>query len=129
MVTGAVIDLNCWSKSAASSSKRSPCTRTTTDVAFESFIESSSWGTHPLGRLHQSTLQEITDVSRSGVGYSLQKVHPDRLVISAAGSLNHGEIVKLVMESLTSGWDLNEAIRPAPAASACALISLWALRV
>lgn len=86
-----------------------------TDVAFESFIE-QLMGTHPLGRPIGGTPQEITDVSREAVWDHYKKFYtPDRLVISAAGSLNHGEIVKLVMESLAQrGWDLNEGTAPAP---------------
>lgn len=86
-----------------------------TDVAFESFIE-QLMGAHPLGRPIGGTPQEITDVSREAVWDHYKKFYtPDRLVISAAGSLNHGEIVKLVMESLAQrGWDLNEGTAPAP---------------
>ena len=86
-----------------------------TDVAFESFIE-QLMGAHPLGRPIGGTPQEITDVSREAVWDHYKKFYtPDRLVISAAGSLNHGEIVKLVMESLAQrGWDLSEATAPAP---------------
>lgn len=86
-----------------------------TDVAFESFIE-QLMGAHPLGRPIGGTPQEITDVSREAVWDHYKKFYtPDRLVISAAGSLNHGEIVKLVMESLAQrGWDLSEGTAPAP---------------
>lgn len=85
------------------------------DVAFESFIE-QLMGAHPLGRPIGGTPQEITDVSREAVWDHYKKFYtPDRLVISAAGSLNHGEIVKLVMESLAQrGWDLSEGTAPAP---------------
>ena len=40
---------------------------------------------------------------------------PDRLVISAAGSLEHSTMVRLVLEALTRyGWNLQEGVAPAP---------------
>lgn len=86
-----------------------------TDVAFESFIE-QLMGSNPLGRPIGGTPQEITDVARDKVWEHYKKFYtPDRLVISAAGSLNHSEIVNLVLDSLANrGWDLAEGALPAP---------------
>lgn len=86
-----------------------------TDVAFESFIE-QLMGANPLGRPIGGTPQEITDVARDKVWEHYKKFYtPDRLVISAAGSLNHGEVVSLVLKALgEGGWDLRDGAAPAP---------------
>ncbi len=86
-----------------------------TDVAFESFIE-QLMGHNPLGRPIGGTPQEITEVARDKVWEHYKKFYtPDRLVISAAGSLEHEQIVDAVLESLSSrGWQLAEGALPAP---------------
>lgn len=86
-----------------------------TDVAFESFIE-QLMGQNPLGRPIGGTPQEITEVARDKVWEHYKQFYtPDRLVISAAGSLEHTQIVQLVMDSLTNrGWNLEEGQVPAP---------------
>lgn len=85
-----------------------------TDVAFESFIE-QLMGHNPLGRPIGGTPQEITEVARDKVWEHYKKFYtPDRLVISAAGSLEHEQIVDAVLESLLSrGWQLTEGALPA----------------
>lgn len=86
-----------------------------TDVAFESFIE-QLMGDNPLGRPIGGTPQEITDVARDKVWEHYKKFYtPDRLVISAAGSLDHGQLADLVLTALQEGgWELAEGVAPAP---------------
>lgn len=85
-----------------------------TDVAFESFIE-QLMGENPLGRPIGGTPQEITEVARDKVWEHYKKFYtPDRLVISAAGSLHHEQIVDFVLTSLKNrGWNLLEGQAPA----------------
>lgn len=86
-----------------------------TDVAFESFTE-KIMGTHPLGRPIGGTPSEITSVARDAV-WNHYKEHytPDRLVISAAGGLEHREVVRQVLDALDlAGWNLAEGVVPAP---------------
>ena len=86
-----------------------------TDVAFENFVE-QLMGENPLGRPIGGTPQEITEVPRDAVWEHYKRYYtPDRLVISAAGSLNHSTMVRLVLEALTRyGWNLQEGVAPAP---------------
>ena len=86
-----------------------------TDVAFENFIE-QLMGSNPLGRPIGGTPQEITDVPRDAVWEHYKRYYtPDRLVISAAGSLEHSRIVTLVMDALRRyGWELQDGVAPAP---------------
>lgn len=84
-----------------------------TDVAFENFVE-QLMGQNPLGRPIGGTPEEINSVPRQAVWEHYKKFYtPDRLVISAAGGLEHEEIVRLVLDSLTKyGWDLREGAAP-----------------
>ena len=86
-----------------------------TDVAFENFVE-QLMGANPLGRPIGGTPEEIQAVPRDAVWEHYKRYYtPDRLVISAAGSLEHSTMVRLVLESLTRyGWDLREGVAPAP---------------
>lgn len=84
-----------------------------TDVAFENFVE-QLMGENPLGRPIGGTPEEIRSVPRTSVWEHYRKFYtPDRLVISAAGGLEHAEIVRLVLDSLTKhGWALPEGVSP-----------------
>ena len=86
-----------------------------TDVAFENFVE-QLMGQNPLGRPIGGTPQEIMQVPRDAVWEHYKKYYtPDRLVISAAGSLEHSHIVNLVLDALTRyGWNLPEGVAPVP---------------
>jgi predicted Zn-dependent peptidase len=86
-----------------------------TDVAFENFT-AKVMGEHPLGRPIGGTPSEITQVARDAVWEHYAKYYtPDRLVISAAGGLEHSEVVQLVLDALDrAGWELPERTTPAP---------------
>ena len=85
-----------------------------TDVAFEEFTQ-HVMGSHPLGRPIGGTPEEIRTVSREKVWEHYRRHYtPDRLVISAAGGLRHGEIVQRVLEALDrAGVSLPEGATPA----------------
>ncbi|MBM7051298.1 pitrilysin family protein [Rothia sp. ZJ1223] len=86
-----------------------------TDVAFENHIE-QLMGTNPLGRPIGGNPEEIMNVSREAVYEHYKKFYtPDRLVVSAAGSLDHSQIVSYVLAALeNSGWNLTEGVMPSP---------------
>lgn len=86
-----------------------------TDVAFEEFTQ-QVMGPHPLGRPIGGTPEEIRSVSREAV-HQHYRAHygPDRLVVSAAGNLDHTDVVRHVLDSLErSGWPLSEGALPRP---------------
>ena len=86
------------------------------DVAQEAFARAAFGEDTPLGRPIGGTNETVTAVPRDAVWEHYKRYYtPDRLVISAAGSLEHSTMVRLVLEALTRyGWNLQEGVAPAP---------------
>jgi predicted Zn-dependent peptidase len=85
------------------------------DVVHEAF-SSAVLGDHPLGRPIGGTIETITAVSRAAVWEHYQNNYrPQDLVVAAAGSVDHQELIKLVEQGLaTAGWDLDLQAKPVP---------------
>lgn len=77
-----------------------------TEVVAEAF-SGEVFGNHPLGRPIGGTPQTITDVPREAVWEHYQTRYcPSTLVISAAGGVDHHQLVELVRTGLArGGWD------------------------
>lgn len=70
------------------------------------------YGAHPLGRLISGTVDTITPMTRQKiVSFYRKRYTPPTIVISVAGNLDHGKVVKLVREAI-DGTTLG---RPDPA--------------
>jgi predicted Zn-dependent peptidase len=85
------------------------------DVVHEAF-SNAVLGDHPLGRPIGGTIETITAVSRAAVWEHYQNNYrPQDLVVAAAGSVDHQELIKLVEQGLsTAGWDLGLQAQPVP---------------
>jgi len=85
------------------------------DVVHEAF-STAVLGDHPLGRPIGGTIETITAVSRAAVWEHYQNNYrPQDLVVAAAGSVDHQELIKLVELGLsTAGWDLGLISKPVP---------------
>jgi predicted Zn-dependent peptidase len=85
------------------------------DVVHEAFSE-AVLGDHPLGRPIGGTIETITNVSRAAVWEHYQQNYRSQdLVVAAAGSVDHQELIKLVEQGLTTaGWDLGFEAKPVP---------------
>jgi predicted Zn-dependent peptidase len=85
------------------------------DVVHEAFSE-AVLGDHPLGRPIGGTIETITNVSRAAVWeHYQQNYRPQDLVVAAAGSVDHQELIKLVEKGLSAaGWDLGLEAKPVP---------------
>jgi predicted Zn-dependent peptidase len=85
------------------------------DVVHEAFSE-AVLGDHPLGRPIGGTIETITNVSRAAVWEHYQhNYRPQDLVVAAAGSVDHQELIKLVEKGLSAaGWDLGLEAKPVP---------------
>ena len=85
------------------------------DVVHEAF-SSAVLGDHPLGRPIGGTIETITAVSRAAVWEHYQNNYrPQDLVVAAAGSVDHQELIKLVEQGLSiAGWDAGLQAKPVP---------------
>jgi predicted Zn-dependent peptidase len=85
------------------------------DVVHEAFSE-AVLGDHPLGRPIGGTIETITNVSRAAVWeHYQQNYRPQDLVVAAAGSVDHQELISLVEQGLeAAGWDLGVEAKPVP---------------
>ena len=83
------------------------------DVVHEEF-SAAVLGDHPLGRPIGGTQETISAVTRDAVWeHYQQNYRPQDLVVAAAGSVDHQELVKLVEKGLlAAGWDLSIAAEP-----------------
>jgi predicted Zn-dependent peptidase len=83
------------------------------DVVHEEF-STAVLGNHPLGRPIGGTQETISAVTRDAVWeHYQQNYRPQDLVVAAAGSVNHQELVKLVETGLlAAGWDLSIPAEP-----------------
>jgi predicted Zn-dependent peptidase len=85
------------------------------DVVHEAF-STAVLGDHPLGRPIGGTIETITAVSRAAVWEHYQNNYrPQDLVVAAAGSVDHQELIQLVEKGLSAaGWDLSLEAKPVP---------------
>jgi predicted Zn-dependent peptidase len=83
------------------------------DVVHEEF-STAVLGDHPLGRPIGGTQETISAVTRDAVWeHYQQNYRPQDLVVAAAGSVDHQELVKLVEQGLlAAGWDLSIEAEP-----------------
>jgi predicted Zn-dependent peptidase len=83
------------------------------DVVHEAF-STAVLGDHPLGRPIGGTIETITAVTRAAVWEHYQNNYrPQDLVVAAAGSVDHQELIKLVERGLSAaGWDLGLEAKP-----------------
>jgi predicted Zn-dependent peptidase len=74
------------------------------------------WGEHPLGRSILGTPENITRFDDGMLKNFFQRLYqPDRIVISAAGNLEHNQIVDLIrsaFETIPAGNDFPERLVP-----------------
>lgn len=73
------------------------------DIVHEQFAK-AMYGDAPLGRSILGTVENIKSLSRRSIHGFYQKYYtPDRLVVSVAGNIEHGQIVKLVRKAFADG--------------------------
>ena len=85
------------------------------DVAGERFFE-AVLGPHPLGRPIGGNPATINAATRDGVAAHYRASYrPERLVVTAAGAVDHDTLVRDAVAALrASGWDLDAGSAPEP---------------
>ncbi|HLK57943.1 MAG TPA: pitrilysin family protein [Chthonomonadaceae bacterium] len=70
------------------------------DIVHEIF-EQTMWPSHPLGKSVIGTAETVSGLSRSNLtGYIGSRYAPDRLVVAAAGNLQHEALVEMTAKAL-----------------------------
>jgi predicted Zn-dependent peptidase len=89
------------------------------DVVHEHFA-AAVMGDNPLGRPIGGTPDSIRSVSRDRIwDHYKSNYRPDTMVFSAAGGVDHDEVVAMVSDTLErGGWDLSGSVVPVPRRSA-----------
>lgn len=64
-------------------------------------FEETLWPAHPLGKSIIGTEKTVSGISRDTLtGYIAHRYRPDRIVVSAAGNIEHDELVKMTEKAL-----------------------------
>ena len=73
------------------------------------------WGDSPLGRPILGTVESIGSLSRTSLhGYYRRRYRSPRIVVAAAGSLDHARVVALVRSAFGAAGFLDDDAEPAP---------------
>jgi predicted Zn-dependent peptidase len=86
-----------------------------TDSVHDEFAQ-AVFGPSPLGRPILGTVDSIERLSRTTInGYYRRNYRPDRMVVSAAGNLDHGAVVRMVRRAFERAGGLGDpSTEPAP---------------
>ena len=84
--------------------------------AVHDLVAEQLWGTAPLGRPILGTVESIGSLSRSVINrYYRQRYRPERVVVAAAGNLDHGTVVRLVRLAFAQAGFVDDGGAPEPA--------------
>jgi predicted Zn-dependent peptidase len=84
--------------------------------AVHDLVAERLWGSEPLGRPILGTVESITSLSRGVINrYYRQRYQPSRIVVAAAGNLDHSIIVRLVRAGFQEAGFLDDGTAPEPA--------------
>ncbi len=84
--------------------------------AVHDLLAERMWGSAPLGRPILGTVKSIATLSRRVINrYYRQQYRPSRVVVAAAGNLDHATIVRLVRSAFERADFLAEEMEPEPA--------------
>jgi predicted Zn-dependent peptidase len=84
--------------------------------AVHDLVAERLWGSAPLGRPILGTVQSITSLSRDVINrYYRRRYRPSRVVVAAAGNLDHATVVRLVRSAFEQAGFLDGTAAPEPA--------------
>lgn len=92
----------------------------TPDELVYDLFSGSLWGSHPLGRPVQGTVESVSSLGHELLmKYFRESYHPKNVVIAAAGNLDHGRFIDMVrgsFESMPSNGRARTVVAPRSAA-------------
>ncbi|HZT43662.1 MAG TPA: pitrilysin family protein [Chthonomonadaceae bacterium] len=75
----------------------------TPEEIIHDIFEQTLWHSHPLGKPVIGSAKTVSEISREAIlDYLHSRYRPDRIVVSAAGNLEHGDLVELAKKALGS---------------------------
>lgn len=84
--------------------------------AVHDLLAKAMWADSPLGRPVLGTVQSINALGRTALhGYYRRRYRPERIVVSAAGNLEHAKLVRLVRAAFGAAGFLDGDADPEPA--------------
>jgi predicted Zn-dependent peptidase len=84
--------------------------------AVHDLVAERLWGSAPLGRPILGTVESITSLSRDVINrYYRRRYRPSRVVVAAAGNLDHAAVVRLVRAAFEQAGFLDGEAVPEPA--------------
>jgi predicted Zn-dependent peptidase len=84
--------------------------------AVHDLVAERLWGSAPLGRPILGTVESITSLSRGVINrYYRQRYRPSRVVVAAAGNLDHATVVRMVRSAFERAGFLDDGVAPEPA--------------
>jgi predicted Zn-dependent peptidase len=84
--------------------------------AVHDLVAERLWGSAPLGRPILGTVDSITSLSRDVINrYYRRRYRPSRVVVAAAGNLDHATVVRLVRAAFEQAGFLDGEAAPEPA--------------
>ncbi len=84
--------------------------------AVHDLVAERLWGSAPLGRPILGTVQSITSLSRDVINrYYRRRYRPSRVVVAAAGNIDHATVVRLVRSAFEQAGFLDGTAAPEPA--------------
>jgi predicted Zn-dependent peptidase len=84
--------------------------------AVHDLVAERLWGSAPLGRPILGTVESITSLSRVVINrYYRQRYRPSRIVVAAAGNLEHAAVVRMVRSAFGQAGFLDDDAEPEPA--------------
>ena len=84
--------------------------------AVHDLVAERLWGSAPLGRPILGTVESISSLSRGVINrYYRQRYRPSRVVVAAAGNLDHATVVRMVRSAFERAGFLDDGVAPEPA--------------
>jgi predicted Zn-dependent peptidase len=84
--------------------------------AVHDLVAERMWGSAPLGRPILGTVESITSLSRGVINrYYRRRYRPERVVVAAAGNLEHSTVVTMVRSAFERAGFLDDGAAPEPA--------------
>ncbi len=82
-----------------------------TDELASDLFYASIWPEHPLGKPIQGTIESVQSFTQSALFEYLHRHYkPERIIVAAAGAIEHEQLVQLAKRYLQNGWLMRRSV-------------------